>query len=59
MKQFNGEYRIKNPQLKELAAQVRKYIAEHEIEVDLVHVLRSETKDADRLANQALNMRGL
>ncbi len=56
VKQFHGEYRIKNPQLRELAQQVQHLIEQHELEVDLVHVLRSETREADRLANIALNL---
>ena len=58
VKQFNGEYKIKNTKLKELSAQVREFIAEHKMDVKIFHVLRSETRDADRLANHALNIRG-
>ncbi len=58
VKQFNGIYRIKNPALKELAAAVREYIARNKLTVHLTHVFRTETKEADRLANQVLNMRG-
>lgn len=58
VKQFNGIYRIKNPALKDLAAAVREYIDKNKLTVHLSHVFRTETKEADRLANQALNMRG-
>ncbi|HHM24029.1 MAG TPA: ribonuclease HI family protein [Bacteroidetes bacterium] len=58
VRQFNGEYRIKNKALKKLAEKVRNTIARHGLQVEMVHVPRSETKEADRLANISLNLAG-
>ena len=56
VKQMNGLYRVKNPQLKvlhEQAAQLREQFAS----VSVVHVPRAENRDADRLCNEALDGR--
>jgi ribonuclease HI len=54
VKQMNGLYRVKNPQLKVLhdqAARLREQFAA----VSVVHVPRAENRDADRLCNEALD----
>jgi len=56
VKQFNGEYRIKNDQLKKLFITANKLAQESKIHVSLSHVPRSKTKEADRLANRALDL---
>jgi ribonuclease HI len=58
VKQLNGEYRIKDASLKELASRV-KQAAVRIPNVRFVHVPRSENKDADALANDALDSRSL
>lgn len=54
VRQFNGSYRIKNPRLLQCLLKIqdaRRRFAS----VELVHVPREENKDADRLANRALD----
>lgn len=54
VKQFKGEYKIKDPTLKLLSRQVKR-LAKYFNSCDLTHVPREENKDADRLANEALD----
>lgn len=54
VKQMNGEYRVKNADLRELyeeATELRSKFAK----VTLTHVRREYNKDADRLCNEALD----
>jgi ribonuclease HI len=53
VKQMNGEYRVKNEQLRELYDQARQLL-KHFDTVMLRHVPRSENSEADRLCNEAL-----
>lgn len=56
VKQFNGEFRIRDPELKTIAARVRKYLQDHpELIIKVVHVPREENRLADQAANKALN----
>ncbi|MEW6572894.1 MAG: ribonuclease HI family protein [Bacillota bacterium] len=56
VKQFNGEFRIRDPELKAIAARVRKYLQDHpELIIKVVHVPREENRLADQAANKALN----
>ena len=54
VRQFNGEYRVKNLTLLDA---LRKIMAKKAgfAEVRLVHVPREQNKEADRLANEALD----
>lgn len=54
VKQMNGEYKVKHPDLKGLHAQVRALL-EHFSAVRFVHVRREQNKEADRLVNEALD----
>ena len=58
VRQFNGQYRIRNGTLRELARAVQQIIDAHGLQVTLVHVPRKETAEADRLANISLNQAG-
>ncbi len=54
VKQMNGEYRVKNPDLQDLYAEaqgLRKKLGR----VTLTHVRRAQNPDADRLCNEALD----
>ena len=54
VKQMNGEYRVKHPDLQDLhraASELRKRFAK----VTLAHVRRAQNADADRLCNEALD----
>lgn len=54
VKQMNGEYKVRNPELQELYAQARPLIRQLE-HFKIRHVLRAQNKDADRLANEAMD----
>lgn len=54
VKQFSGEYRIKDPALKELMAEIRKLAAGFK-KVTLAHVPREKNEHADMLVNEILD----
>lgn len=54
VKQFNGEYKIKDPVLKELMCGIKKAAADF-ASVKLSHVPRSGNEHADRLVNNILD----
>lgn len=56
VKQLNKEYKVKNESLKPLATQAFALMSELK-NVSLKHVYRSENKEADALANQAMDTR--
>ncbi|MCK8815952.1 ribonuclease HI family protein [Natroniella sulfidigena] len=57
VKQLTGEYRVKNKRLKKLYDRINKLV-EGFAGVDFVHIPREENKEADRLANIAMDRRG-
>ncbi len=54
VKQVNGEYKVNNPTLKELHARAVKMIDQLDY-FEIAHVLREKNRDADRLANLAMD----
>ena len=54
VKQIKGQYKVSHPSLKELHAQARQKIGELEA-FEISHVYRDKNRDADRLANLAMN----
>lgn len=54
VKQLRGEYKVKNPALQELYGQARKLIRELQW-FFIEHVLREKNREADRLANAAMD----
>jgi len=54
VKQMNGEYKVRNPELQELHGQAQPLIRKLE-HFSIRHVLRAQNKDADRLANEAMD----
>jgi len=54
--QLTGVYRVKNKALIELYMEAKKNINQFEL-VEIVHVKRNKNKDADRLANLAIDSR--
>lgn len=54
VKQINGEYKVNSPTLKELNAQAMKLIDQLDY-FEIKHVLREKNKEADRLANLAMD----
>ena len=64
VKQMNGEYRIKNASLRELANRVREEAARlshwtgaGQADVKYVYIPRFENREADALANEAIDVR--
>ena len=54
VKQINGEYRVSSPALKELHARAMKLIDQLDC-FEIRHVLREKNREADRLANLAMD----
>lgn len=54
VKQIKGQYKVNNPALKELHGKARTMIGELDTFV-ITHVLREKNRDADRLANEAMD----
>ena len=57
VRQMRGEYRVKSPGLQELYFQAVKRLAPFK-RVVFVHVPREQNRDADRLANMAVDAKG-
>lgn len=56
VKQLNGEYRVKNPELRILHNQVQE-ILEHFRSVNIGHVRREYNKRADAVVNECIDLR--
>jgi len=54
VKQINGEYKVSNPTLKELHGRAMKLIDQLDY-FEIKHVLREKNREADRLANLAMD----
>ena len=54
VKQIQGKYKVKSPDLKPLYDEARRRIARLE-KFEIIHALRHKNKDADRLANDAMD----
>lgn len=54
VKQMNGQYKVKHPDMKPLHAAVNELALELG-GVDFVHVRREQNKEADKLVNEALD----
>jgi ribonuclease HI len=54
VKQIRGEYKVKSPELKVLYDNARRLIRQLDT-FEIGHVLRNKNKDADRLANEAMD----
>ena len=57
VKQMNGQYRVKNRDLIPLYMKIRKYVLEFQ-KVEFNHVRREYNKEADALANMAMDEHG-
>lgn len=55
VKQLNGEYRVKEPALREQYERVQTFLVDHRLSVTFEHVRREANKEADRLCNEALD----
>lgn len=54
VKQLDGSYRVKHPNLQPLYTKARGLLRQFET-VDVAHVRRNKNKEADKLVNQALD----
>ena len=54
VKQINGEYKVSNPALKELHGRAMKMLDQFDY-FEIKHVLRGKNREADRLANLAMD----
>ena len=54
VKQIKGQYKVNHPVLKDLHAQAHRLIGELDA-FQIGHVLREKNRDADRLANEAMD----
>lgn len=54
VKQLNGSYKVKNPQLKKLHQQILTLLRNLKV-VKFKHVTRENNQEADRLVNEALD----
>ena len=57
VKQLNGQYKVKSPHLQDLYFSAIKEISSFE-KVSFVHVPREQNKEADRMANLAVDAKG-
>lgn len=55
VKQMNGQYKVKHPVLKEKHTRVKMLIAESFPNITFTHVRREQNKEADQLANDAMD----
>jgi ribonuclease HI len=57
VKQLNGSYKVRNKDLKHYHAQFQELKKSLPFDIDIRHIGREENKDADRLANEAIDAR--
>jgi ribonuclease HI len=57
-KQINGEYRVKEATIKQLFEDALRLLSGFK-KFEIRHIDRSENREADRLANKAVNLAGL
>ncbi len=55
VKQLLGEYKVKSEVIKPLFLEVKKIISENKLNIKFKHIRREFNKQADRLANEALD----
>ena len=58
VRQINGEYRVKDAGIKELFTTALRALGEFK-SFEVRHIDRSKNKEADKLANKAINLAGL
>lgn len=51
VKQFTGQYKVKEPELKRLHAIVKELLATIPAKIEIKHIKREQNREADRLAN--------
>ncbi len=57
VRQFNGEYKVKNPDLKRQMQKILRFMKTLRFAVELHYIPREKNLDADRVANAAIDHR--
>lgn len=55
VKQLNGLYKVKEPELKKLYQQVKELIEAIPAKIKIIHIKREQNREADRLANTGID----
>lgn len=55
VEQLSGNYKIKNPELKEIHREIGAMIASWGGKITFIHIRREQNKEADRLSNVAMD----
>ncbi len=55
IEQLKGNYKVKNPGLKEIHTQIKALLSQAPVTVTFTHVPREKNKEADRLSNVAMD----
>jgi ribonuclease HI len=55
IEQLKGNYKVKNPGLKEIHGQIGQLLANYAGTIEFTHVPREKNKEADRLSNVAMD----
>lgn len=55
IKQMRGEYKVKHPNLIGRHLEIKNLLARHFGAVEFMHIPREQNKDADELANEAMD----
>lgn len=59
VKQFNGQFKVRDPELKAIADRIKKHLAQQpNLKVSVVHIPREENRLADKVVNKALDNSG-
>lgn len=56
VKQLRGEYKVKNPDMKELFGKIQEVVRDFTWALQIVHVPREKNTYADKLSNQAMDL---
>jgi ribonuclease HI len=56
VRQLSGRYRVKDKKLQELYKEVRSLLTDAPFEFHITHVAREMNRDADRLANEGIDL---
>jgi len=57
VRQLNGQYKVRDAQLKTVMEKVRSILRRAPFEFEIRHVLREENAEADALANQSIDLK--
>jgi ribonuclease H / adenosylcobalamin/alpha-ribazole phosphatase len=55
--QLSGEWKVKNDDLREIYIEIKEIISKHNLKVMFLWIPREQNKEADRLANKAMDLK--